>query len=120
MPMAPERELNYYGLIDSPLTNYSFNLMTTTTLPPPKNTVAKVLRELIARSAGYGSLSDVETGINSIRHIYSNLRKMGLNIQDKRDTTTNEFGHPVSFKRRYLFMRDLKKAERIYAKLNKK
>lgn len=89
---------------------------TLTQLPEPVNTKAAVLFELITRR----EISEQDMRQNGFRMRITELKRMGLNIQEKIKKGKNQFGNFISYKVRYLFLKDLPAAKELYNELNKK
>lgn len=91
-------------------------LITTKTLPAPKNQKAKILRALIVRPKG---ISERDFRLNGFRSRISNLRELGLNIRHIVVKKYNEFGHPLWYRVHFLRESEKEKAIRIYNQINK-
>jgi hypothetical protein len=87
----------------------------TTTLEQPRTVKAAILRELILRP----EISEMDVRFNSFRSRISDLRlEHGLNVRYKEKKAKNAFGNDLVYRVHYLWQIDLKKAVRLYKKIN--
>lgn len=85
------------------------------TLPPPRKTITKVLYALLTKT----EIKERDFSINSFRSILHELRtdyNIPIRYREKKGET--EFGKPIVYRVHYLWQISIKKAKRIYLKIN--
>lgn len=84
-------------------------------LPLPRKTISKVLYALLTRP----EIKERDFQLNSFRSIIHELRTdydIPIRYREKRGET--EFGKPIVYRVHYLWQISIKKAKRIYLKIN--
>lgn len=89
--------------------------MPTAVLSEPNSLKAEILYALLTRLF----ITEQDFRMNSFRSRVSDLRtKHKLTIRHKDVTKKNRYGHAMTYRRHYIWMKDAKKALRIYKTIN--